>query len=70
MAVRVLLAVAVNVRGVLVLVIDRVNWGAGYGYAPLGTGDGDLLVVGVLLGVSVLVDVLVDVGVRERVGDR
>ena len=70
MAVRVLLAVAVNVRGVLVRVIDAVNLGAGYGYDPFDNGVADLLVVGIVLGVGVLVDVRVTVGVRDRVGDR
>ena len=70
MAVRVLLAVAVNVRGVLVRVNDGVNLGAGYGYDPFDNGVADLLVVGIVLGVGVLVDVRVTVGVRDRVGDR
>ena len=65
-----MLAVAVNVRGVLVRVIDGVNLGAGYGYDPVEIGDGDTVAVPVLLGVNVVVGVYVIVAVRDRVGDR
>ena len=70
MADRVVLGVTVGICRVLVRVNDGVNCGAGYGYAPKGTGVDDLVTVKVLLGVNVLLRVTVEVNVRERVGDR